>query len=60
MTRPGRGGPAGHWVMVMSPDWSVAEITCGDVGLCGTLIEVGPDEVLALTRYVVGPGGAPA
>jgi hypothetical protein len=36
--------------MVMSPDRSVAEITCGDVGLCGTLIEVWPDEVLALTR----------
>jgi hypothetical protein len=36
--------------MVMSPDWLVAETTCVDVGLCGTLIEVRPDEVLALTR----------
>src|SRR5262245_61810163 len=44
--------------MVMFPDWSVAEITRGDVGLCGTWIEVEPDEVLALTRYLVGPGGS--
>ena len=44
MTRPV------HWEMVTFPDWSVAEITCGDVGLCGTPIEVWPDEVLALTR----------
>jgi hypothetical protein len=36
--------------MVMFPDWSVAEITCGDVRLCGTLIEVEPDEALVLTR----------
>jgi hypothetical protein len=36
--------------MVMSPDWLVTETTCGDVGLCGTLTEVWPDEVLALTR----------
>ena len=46
---PGGPGPA-HWEMVTSPDWSVAEITCGDVGLCGTPIEVWPDEVFALTR----------
>jgi hypothetical protein len=36
--------------MVMSPDWLVTETTWGDVGLCGTLIEVRPDEVLALIR----------
>ena len=51
MIRPvGSAAPPGHWAMVMFPDWSVTEITCGDVRLCGTLIEVWPDELLALIR----------
>src|SRR5215467_9029007 len=56
--RDAPGPSLDHRVMVMSPESSVAKITCGEVALRGTVTDFEPDEVLALTRYLVGPGGS--